>query len=146
MRFLFITLLSILLVFAQAWFGFSIFGVKPNLALILIIVFVLLVKNFWEGALFISLLALILKFAAGFQKEILIISLIGLGVFFTKKYFSWHPFLSNIFLIILGTAIFYIFSGIEFILTAIFIKELLLNVILGTAIFALLQELWQDNQ
>jgi len=110
MRLLSLVLLICLLSFIQS-LGFSIFGVKLNLALAAVIAASFFVANLWEGLLLVVLAALILKFAPGFESEILIFSLIGAGAILIKKYLPWHYFFSNLILIILGTFIFYLFFG-----------------------------------
>ncbi len=144
MRLLSLVLLICLLSFIQS-LGFSIFGVKLNLALAAVIAASFFVANLWEGLLLVVLAALILKFAPGFESEILIFSLIGAGAILIKKYLPWHYFFSNLILIILGTFIFYLFLAANLILTTIFLKELVLNLIAGTLIFALLNFLWQNK-
>jgi len=139
-----IVLLVGLLTFLQA-FGFSLFGTKPNLALAAVIAASFFVANLWEGFLLVVLAALILKFAPGFESEILIFSLIGAGAVLIKKYLPWHYFFGNLILIILGTFIFYLFLSANLILTTIFLKELILNLIAGTLMFALLNFLWHNK-
>lgn len=142
---LFILALLIILLTGLQSFGFFVFSIKPNLALVSVIAASFFVANLWEGFLLVVLAALILKFAPGFEREILIFSLIGAGAILVKKYLPWHYFFSNLILIILGTFIFYLFLAANLILTTIFLKELVLNLIAGTLIFALLNFLWQNR-
>lgn len=145
MRKLPILFLSVgLLSFLQS-FGFSIFGVKPNLALVAVIAASFFVANFWQGLLLIALAGLILKFAPGFEKEIMIFSLIGAGAVIIKNRLPWHQFLSNLTLIALGILIFYVILAPNLILSPIFLKELFLNLILGILIFAFFSFLWQNK-
>jgi len=137
-----------ILSFAQA-FGFSIFGIKPNLALVSVITASFFIVNgrwsILKGFLLVALAALILKFSPGFKSEILIFSLIGGSAMFVKKYLPWHHFFSNLILIIFGTFIFYLFLAINLIPTTIFLKELILNLIAGSLLFAILNFLWQNK-
>jgi hypothetical protein len=126
-------------------FGFSIFGAKPNLALASVITASFFVANFWQGFLLIASAALILKFAPGFEKEILIFSLIGAGAVITKDRLPWHQFLGNLTLIAFGTLIFYVVLAPNLIFSLLFLKELSLNLILGTLIFAFFNFLWQNK-
>lgn len=133
-----------LLSFLQA-FGFSIFDIKPNLALTAVITASFFVANFWQGFLLIALAALILKFAPGFEKEILIFSLIGAGAVIIKDRLPWHQFLGNLTLIAFGTLIFYVVLAPNLIFSLIFLKELFFNLVLGTLIFAFFNFLWQNK-
>ncbi len=144
MRLLSLILLVGLLSLIQS-FGFSIFGIKPNLSLVSVITASFFVANFWQGILLVALAALILKFAPGFGSEILIFSLIGVGAVLVKKYLPWHYFFGNLILIALGTLIFYLFLAPNLILSYIFLKEAVLNLILGMSIFAFLNFLWQNK-
>ena len=133
-----------LLSFLQA-FGFSIFNIKPNLALIAVIASSFFINNFWQGFLLIALAGLILKFAPGFEKEILIFSLIGLGAVSVRNRLPWHQFLVNLFLIATGTLVFYVILAPNLIISLIFLKELFLNLIIGILIFAFLNVIWQNR-
>ncbi len=134
-----------LLVFLQSW-GFSIFGIKPNLALISIIATSFFTIDLLEGLLLVLLAALILKFSPGFEKEILFFSLIGLGAIIIKNYLPWHYYLNNIFLIILGTFIFYLLLAHNLILSSVFLKEVLLNLIFGIVLFVFLNGLVEKSK
>lgn len=144
MRLFSLVLLICLLSFIQS-LGFSIFSVKPNLALSAVIASSFFVANFWEGFLLIALAALMLKFRPGFQGEILGFSLIGIGTVFLKKYLPWHHFFSNLVLVSAGTFVFYLFFGTNLILSLVFIKELIFNLIAGALIFAFLSFLWHNK-
>jgi len=133
-----------LLSFLQA-FSFSIFDIKPNLALTAVITASFFVANFWQGFLLIALAALILKFTPGFEKETLIFSLIGAGAVIVKNRLPWHYFLDNLILIALGTLVFYVILAPGLIFTIIFLKELILNLMAGGLIFALISYLWQNK-
>jgi len=126
-------------------FGFSVFGIKPNLALAVIITASFFVENIWQGFLLVALAGLILKFAPGFENEILTLSLIGAGAILIRKYLPWHYFFSNLILIGLGTLIFYVILASNLITSIIFFEELAFNIIVGIIIFAFLSSLW-DNK
>lgn len=143
-RFFSLILLVGLLTLLQA-FGFSLFNIKPNLALLVIIAASFFLNNFWERFLLVALAVLILKFSPGFTKEILFFFLIGATAVMVKDYLPWNTFLSNLILITLATFIFYLLLAPSLILSNIFIKELFLNLILGSLIFALFKNLWQNR-
>ncbi|MBN2197974.1 hypothetical protein JW698_02180 [Candidatus Wolfebacteria bacterium] len=126
-------------------FGFSVFGVQPNLALVAVISSCFFISFFWQGVLLTFLAGLILKFSPGFEIEILIFSLICIIAILVKKYLPWRFFFNNLILIVLGTLVFYFLLGISLIPTFIFLKELILNVISGFLIFAILNWIWQNK-
>ncbi|MEE8131541.1 MAG: hypothetical protein V3T98_00620 [Candidatus Paceibacterota bacterium] len=134
--FIFILLVS-LLVFLQV-LDFSIFGVKPNLAMVAIIVAAFFVADIWEGFLLVAIAALILKFSPGFSGEILIFSLITAVAIIVKKYLPWRSIINILFLIITATLLFYVFSAPGLIVSTIFLKEIIYNIIVGFFIFAAL--------
>lgn len=129
-----ILFIVIFLSFVQA-IDFSIFGVKPNLALVAIIVVSFFIVNIWEGFLLIAIAALILKFSPGFSVEILIFSLIAAAAIIIKKYLPWRSMINLVFLIIFATLLFYIFSAPSLIISTILLKELAYNIIVGLLIF-----------
>ncbi len=133
-----LVLLVGLLTFFQV-LGFSVFGVKPNLALAVVIAASFFIASFWEGFLLVALAALILKFSPGFTPEILVFVLIGVSALIVKNYLPWRNFLNNLFLVVAGTFIFYLILSPNLILSAIFAKELFLNLIAGISIFAFLK-------
>ncbi|MEK7168342.1 MAG: hypothetical protein AAB707_01355, partial [Patescibacteria group bacterium] len=136
MKFFTLILLVGLLTFFQV-LGFSVFGVKPNLALAVVIAASFFIASFWEGFLLVVLAALILKFSPGFAMEILVFALIGTGAIIIKNYLPWRNFLNNLFLVAAGTFVFYLILSPDLILSAIFAKELFLNLVAGISIFAL---------
>ena len=144
MKFFTLILLVGLLTFFQV-LGFSVFGVKPNLALAVVIAASFFIASFWEGFLLVALAALILKFSPGFTAEILVFALIGVGALIVKNYFPWRNFLNNLFLVVAGTFIFYLILSPDLILSAIFAKELFLNLVAGISIFALLSIMRQNK-
>lgn len=140
----FLALFIALLTFSQA-FGFSVFGIKPNLALIAVIAASFFLSNIWEGFLLVALAALILKFAPGFQTEIFIFSLIGAVIIIAKNYLPWHHFLAGIILIIFGTIAFYCLLAPHLILSFVFIKELIINLVFSIPVFTFFSFLWQNK-
>jgi hypothetical protein len=129
--------------------GFSVFGVKPNLALAVVVaVSFFIVNGQWsiiKGFLLVVLAALILKFSPGFTPEILVFALTGVGALIIKNYLPWRNFLNNLFLVVAGTFIFYLILSPNLILSAIFAKELFLNIVAGISIFAFLSFLRQNE-
>lgn len=123
-----------LLSFLQ-FMNFFVFNVKPNWILIAIIVSVFFISDIWEGIFLFLLSALIFKFGPGFRPEALVLPLFGLGAIFFKKYLPWRHFLTVPLLLAVLTALFYAFLAPNLILSLIFLKELVYNLIIGEALF-----------
>lgn len=119
---------------------FSVFGVKPNFALAAIIVASFFISDIWESLLLAAIAALILKFSPGFNNEILIFFLIVVVAIIIKKYLPWRSTINLIFLIAATTLLFYVFSAPALIISILFLKELLYNIIAGFIIFAVLNK------
>jgi len=126
-----------LLTFVQA-FDFSIFNIKPNLALVAIVVASFFIADFWEGTLLVLISTFILKFSPGFNKEILIFFLLGIGFVAIAKHLPWLRWVNNILLIILGTFLFYLFLNADLILSLTFLKEMFLNLSFGALFFGII--------
>ncbi len=148
MKLFFLILLVGLLTLFQV-LDFSIFGVKPNLAMVAaIIVSFFIVNSQWlvvRGFLPVVLAALILKFSPGFESEILVFTLIGAGALIVKKYLPYQNFLNSALLIIVATVVFYLVLAHNMILSVIFAKELFLNLVAGVLIFAFLSLMRQNK-
>lgn len=144
LKFFLLILLVVLLTFLQAQ-GVSVFNTKPNLALLALAAAAFFISNIWEGLLFVSLAALMLKFSPVFEKEILFFWLIGAAIIIAQKYLPWHDLYAFAFFVGLGTFAFYFFTAPSLIVSTIFAGELILNLITGFLIFAPFHFLWQDK-
>lgn len=139
-RLLIIVPIVILLSFIQA-FGFSIFGIKPNLALAAIVAASFFAVSFWEALFLTGLAAFVLNFAPSLTKEISVFFLIGAGAAFIGKRLPWRYFWGNLFLIGVGTLIFYFLLEPNMIAFLVFPQELFLNLAAGALIFLIFEKL-----
>ncbi|MFA5386391.1 MAG: hypothetical protein WC297_01890 [Candidatus Paceibacterota bacterium] len=134
---IFCLVLTILLAIIQVT-AISSFGIKPNLALIGLIISAVFINSFWLFLCLTAVIAFILKFQPGFDLQIMVFLLIALIIYLLIKYSSWQPFLSiNVFVLIF-TATFYLLTSSELIFSSIFLKELVYNVIIANFILMLL--------
>ena len=139
MRLFFLIFLTILFSFVQTT-GFSIFGVKPNLALMAVVAVSFFISDIWEGFLLVLMSALILKFGPEVgNKEIIIFSLIGAAAVFSKRYLIWQQLINCLILLVVATLLFYVFLSPSFIFSRIFLQEISYNIISGIIIFASLR-------
>lgn len=130
----------ILLSFIQSW-GFSIFGIKPNLALAAVIAASFFVVDFWQALFLTGLAAFVLNFVPSLTKEILVFFLVGAGAAFVGNRLPWRYFWGNLFLVAIGTLIFYLFLAPNLAVSFVFLKELFLNLAVGALIFLIFEKL-----
>ncbi len=143
MRLIFFILAVCLFSFIQA-FGFSIFGVKPDLALVAVISASFFVVDVWQGLVLAALASLVLKFSPGFEKEILFFfASAAVSVVLSGRLPARH-FIGNVFLIAAATFVMYLLSAADLIFSYVFLKELSLNVVFGILMFETFSFLWQD--
>ncbi len=126
-------------------YGFSVFGVVPNLALAAVVTASFFAANFFEGIFLVLLSTLILKFGPGLESGILTFALIGMAVVVSAKFIPWRYFAGNSIAIVIAVLLFYAFLNPELILSLVFIKELFLDIVFSSLLFAFLYFLWQDK-
>lgn len=144
MKFFSLVLSVGILSFIQSY-GFSVFGIVPNLALAVVVASAFFAADFFEGFFLVLLSSLILKFGSGFETGILTFALIGATVVIMAKFIPWRYFAGNLIAIIITVLLFYAFLNPALILSIVFIKELFLDVVVSSLIFAFLYFLWQDK-
>ncbi|TSC95491.1 MAG: hypothetical protein Athens071426_546 [Parcubacteria group bacterium Athens0714_26] len=134
-------LISILLVLAAALIQstdlINFYGVKPNLVLVMVAVFLFFTDNFWEY-LVISLGGIAaLKFVSAFEKESLVLFILLAAAYIFKKYLLHKSFIHILLLITFLTTLFYLLINFNFIILnpLIFILELVYNNFIGLAIY-----------
>ncbi|OGM90233.1 hypothetical protein A3J77_00220 [Candidatus Wolfebacteria bacterium RBG_13_41_7] len=125
--------------------GFSVFGIVPNLALAAVVASAFFAADLFEGIFLVLLSALILKFGSGFESGILAFALIGAAAVVMAKFIPWRYFVGNLTAIIVAVLLFYAFLNPELILSLVFVKELFLDIVASSLIFAFLYFLWQDK-
>ncbi|MFA5098978.1 MAG: hypothetical protein WC461_02035 [Candidatus Paceibacterota bacterium] len=143
MKFFYLVLSVGILSIIQSY-GFSVFGIVPNLALVAVVASSFFTANFIEGIFLVLLSTAILKFGSGVDLGILTFALIGLIAVIIAKFIPWRYFAGNLIAIIITVLIFYAFLNPGLILSLVFIKELFLNVVVSSLLFAFLSFLWQD--
>jgi len=130
-------IITLLLTVVQAT-NFSFLGVKPNLALVGLIISAILIDYFWAFFLLATMVSLILKFQPGFDLQILIFLAMSLIVYFLSKRSSWQPFLNINIFVLLFTTIFYLLFSPALIVSSIFLKEMIYNIILTNLLLTIL--------
>lgn len=115
--------------------GFSIFGVKPNLALAAAIAASIFIPGILEPILFSGIAALILKFAPAPGMEIAVFFIVVAAAGIAGKHFPWRKPINNFVAIFLSVSAFYAIMEMKFVGSPFFWKEIFLNLIFGGAIF-----------
>ncbi len=139
-RFLIISCLVAVFSFFQA-LDISFIGVKPNFALIIIVVASFFIADIWEGVFLVAIASLILKFSPHLEKEILIFFATGVLIMVVGKYLPWHSIVSSLFLIAFYTLVFYLFLFPRFIFSVVFLEEIIYNLFIGGLTFVILSRL-----
>lgn len=123
---------QIILVLAAALFQatdfFSLLGVKPNLALAVLISLAFFVKDWRFYAIIVLAAAFILKPVPGWDWDAAIMPTSVFAAYFIKNFFPWQPWLNN-FVLLVGITFILGFSG------GALIYELFYNLTLGGVFF-----------
>lgn len=113
-RFLLVSLLILSSGLVQNTGLFSIFGIKPNLLLAVLIAgsfFIDSLPVFWvlllESVIF-------LRFESGFQLELLVWVALLCAAYFAERAFPWRRSVNNLVLIATVTALFYLITDIDY--------------------------------
>lgn len=119
------------------------FNIKPNLTLAVLITISFFMAD-WIGYLILVLLAgIFLRFQTGFDLINFAFAFIVLTLFSLVRKLPGQGLVNNIFLVFLGTVALYLIADFNFLYyyPITVLKELIYNIILGTAIFAITTEL-----
>ena len=132
--------ITLLLTFIQVT-NFSFLGVKPNLALVGLVVSATLINSSWIFFLLAATVSFMLKFQPGFDLQILIFLVMSLMVYFFSKRSSWQPFLNINIFVLLFTTIFYLLSSVpSAIASGTFLKEIVYNIIIANFLLTILYQ------
>ena len=115
--------------------GFSIFGVKPNLALVAVVATSFFTGGILEIFLFSALAALILKFAPAPGAESAVFLAVSILAGIIGRRLPWHKIINGLAAVLLSVFAFYAFTKIQFIPSLFFWKELVLDLVFGGLIF-----------
>ncbi|MEK9186180.1 MAG: hypothetical protein AAB885_01195 [Patescibacteria group bacterium] len=105
-RILFFGILLVAIAFLQSN-NFLIFGVKPNLILVALIVFSFLVTDFASYAVLILLTLVMMRSRPGWDLSLVSLGLVGIGSWFVKQIMPGRDSLNLAIAIIFSTIIFY---------------------------------------
>lgn len=140
-KYIFLVLLVILVGTLQSTNVLNLYGIKPNLLLI-----VLISASFFisDTLIYLSLVFLgmiMLSFKGGFELEQLVLGILSIASFFAGRRLHWQPFLMNLSFIGIGTIIFYFLISPAFILNNLFLVsgEVIYNLAFGVIFFKIFE-------
>lgn len=140
-RSLFFTALFVLLIAAtlQSSELITVFGIKPNLVLVLLAVFSFFVPQFFAYALLVIFSSMMLHFAPGVSWESAALALVALLFFYVRDRFLSAGLLVSIMFAVFGTVLFYLLISPSLLYHegAVIAKELICNALLGAILFSL---------
>ncbi|EKD24106.1 MAG: hypothetical protein ACD_81C00108G0002 [uncultured bacterium] len=126
---------TLLFVSVLQFLDIAIFGVVPNMLLVVIVTMALFLRDFLHELFLLSLASFLLKFSPVVNREILAFFFIGLIIILIERKLPWHTLVNGIFLTFFATIALYVFVDRASIASLMFAKELGYNVLLTYALY-----------
>jgi hypothetical protein len=125
----------------------TVFGIKPNLVLVLLAVFVFFATDLFAYALLALFAALFLDFAPGLSLESGALLIVALLFFYVRDRFLSPGLLASISFSVLGTVLFYLLisPAVLYHEVGMVSKELLYNGLLSVALFGLTSFIYEKK-
>jgi hypothetical protein len=138
-KYIFLVLLVILVGILQSTTVLNLYGIKPNLLLIVLIAASFFVSDTLIYLSLVFLGMIMLSFKGGFELEQLVLGILSIASFFAGQRLHWQPFLMNLFFIGIGTIIFYFMISPAFIFnnSLLVSGEVIYNLALSAIFFKL---------
>lgn len=129
LRFLILGLLLTLASVVQSFDG-TVFGVAPNLVLIVIVVSTLFLQDIGHKLFLVALASFFLKFSPVANFDIAAFFFVGLALIFIERLLPWHALVNGIFLMLCATSMLYLLIDRASIVSLMFPMELGYNILL----------------
>lgn len=115
----------------------NVYGVKPNLILAFLIATSFFLDSIPLFLLLVIVSAVFLRFSGGWEWELLVLAVLVVFAAWTGRIIAWRPVFSVAFLIGIGTMLFYLAVGRQFLLAAwpTVLGEMGYNAILGVLVY-----------
>lgn len=111
---------AILLIVAAGLFQntgiFSVWGIKPDLLLAVMVAVSLFIDSFAWYLFLVVLSVISVRFQSGFQPELLVFSFLLISVYGARRLLPWRPSVTNCFLVACGTILFYLLADASYLL------------------------------
>ncbi len=123
------------------------FGIKPNLVLVLLAIFVFFVQQLFPYAILVLIGATFLRFAPGFGWEVAVLTLVGLLFYYVRDRFLSSGLIGSLVFTLFGTLLFYLLLEPAFLYHegVVVAKELLYNGLLGAILFVITRSLYEKK-
>lgn len=146
-KFLAIAAILISIGLVQATDLLKVFGVKPNVLLVMMMALSFFALSFLDYSAFILIATVLAGFESGLAIEQLAIAGVSLGAFLAAPKIHWHPFFTNLAFVFFGTLIFYFLSEAPFIITSakILALELIYNLLFGILLFQIVKDIFKRD-
>lgn len=146
MREFFRVLLLILLVIASAFaqgVGLSVFGIRLNLVLV-VIIFIALKEDVLISILAAACAVFVLKPGPAIDLPITLLGISGPFTSITRRFLPWQEPVVYLALIVFMTFVLYFASSIDLLLSMVFLREVLANIVTGVVFFAIFSGAWHN--
>ncbi len=119
----------------------AVYGIRPDLMLVVLIVSALFTDNFLLYLLLTLIASIGIRFAPGFGPEAFALVVVSLGVFAVKSKIVWPGLLGSAILIGAGTIAVYTLGSMQFLFRhpGIVAAEALYNIVLAAILYEVLQ-------
>jgi|GEM_PF-1621775 len=125
----------------------AIFGVKPNLMLVLLATFVFFVPHLFLYGILALCAAGFISFTPGINWESGALLIIALVFFYVRDRFLVAGLFANVVFIVLGTIAFYLFisPGLLYHEAGVALKEIVYNALLGAVLFGVTRFIYEKK-
>ncbi|MCL5017555.1 MAG: hypothetical protein M1155_02765 [Patescibacteria group bacterium] len=125
----------------------SFYGVKPDLLLSLLVVFLFFTENFWQYFILVLAGSIALKYSTTATFEVIVFVIIMTSAFYLKKYFSTHEFLAILGVTMILSVLFYGIINYTFIVNDIyrFVLEIIYNILASVIFWLILDNANKNN-
>ncbi|MDD5431097.1 MAG: hypothetical protein PHP03_02645 [Candidatus Pacebacteria bacterium] len=148
LKFLFDCVLVVGLAVLQSAPVASVYGIKPNLVMIFLLVESIFMGNFPKYAALSVLGTVFLRFTSGLERESVVLFFLLIAAFIFKKYFIKKTLLSAVCLAGFSTLIFYLIADINFIIESplLFVQETVYNVFIGIIFYYIIKTAYEKTE
>ncbi|MDP1719217.1 MAG: hypothetical protein Q8L24_02210 [bacterium] len=99
---------------------FSIWGIKSNLLLAVMIAVSLFIDSFSWYLLLVLLSVILVRFGVGFRPELLVMAFLLITAYWMRRVLPWRPSIVNCFLVAVTTILFYLLADASYLFDAPF--------------------------
>lgn len=126
---------------------FNIFGVKPNLSLVVLAALGFFAGRFLDYLILVLISGLLLKTEPGFEFAAAAFIGVVILLYFSERFLPWRSIINNLVLVAFGTAIMYFVINPGFVIAnlGVFLGEMMFNLSLGSAIFLALSRFYEKE-